>query len=102
MAQKSYFYIHSLNDYIYTWESIAVVAWECVHDVFRAGCPGSDLPVAFDTVDQLWSAILQGQGVTMVLIQVLQHSKEIIEQHLRDYNLLLKILNAQKFTCNML
>lgn len=57
-----------------TWESIAVVSWQSVHDVLGMRGPGSNLPVPLDSVHQLGSSILQGNRVTMGFIQLLQHS----------------------------
>lgn len=56
----------------HTWEGIAVIARQCLHDVFGVLSPGGDLAVGLDPVHQLGATVLQRQRVSVVLIQLLK------------------------------
>lgn len=70
----------------HTRESITVVTWQRLHDVFGVLCPRSDLTVGLDPVDQLGASVLQRQRVSMVLVQLLKQP-ETQQCHLNQQEL---------------
>ena len=53
-------------------ESIAVVSSDRLCDIIRSAGPFWFLAVGFDAMDELWSAVLESQGVPVVLEHGLQ------------------------------
>jgi hypothetical protein len=51
-------------------EAVGVVTCHGVENVSGVGCPRSNLSIGLDAIDQLGSPILQGNGVSMILIQL--------------------------------
>ena len=54
-------------------ESVAVIPPDGLGNVRCLACPLGLLPVRLDPVDQLTTAVLEGQGVPVILVHRLQH-----------------------------
>lgn len=55
-----------------TWESIAVVTRQRLHDVLGVLRPRRNLAVGLDSVDQLRASVLQRQRVAVIFVQLLE------------------------------